>query len=184
MLLLMHGLSSCPVHLAALRSPVFRCRPAAQTTSRSSFTKHVSEDLRRSLIVQRLWASLDLQIAGRHFSVCVQVQIPLCRLPRNFPARGSFEEVGVVEFGHQHSRLGGGGCGAVWPSGCRINTSPWRAPLVHIITRWAAETDSRCSVWLYGYDTDIAVAQPISHPRNEGVIVVSSVCLCVCLLTR
>ena len=33
-----------------------------------------------------------------------QAQIPLCRLPRNFSVRGSFGEVGVVEFGHHSPR--------------------------------------------------------------------------------
>ena len=33
------------------------------------------------------------------FPVVLYGQIPLCRLPRNFPARVSFGEVGVMEFG-------------------------------------------------------------------------------------
>ena len=41
----------------------------------------------------------DADLCTKPIDLGHKAQIPLRRLPRNFPGRGSFEEVGVMEFG-------------------------------------------------------------------------------------
>jgi len=62
---------------------------------------------------QRRYHTAGLGVNPPRNGVAGQAQIPLGRLPRNFPVRGSFGEVGLMEFGlHWVS----------WPG-------TWRAPV-------------------------------------------------------
>ena len=60
-----------------------------------------------TVIVEKMYSTADVvhrsasvaRFPVRYAPQPIQAQIPLRRLPRNFPGRGSFGEVGIVEFG-------------------------------------------------------------------------------------